>query len=136
MSSLRKTGLILAIILGLADVVLPFVFGDTPEGQVGPPPIITYLGVALGVLTLAGVAWYWRRFNKGAMWLIGVTRTISALSGVPAFIFGAAASIQVLVAVFIVLTIICLVLLFRRQPAPQPPGRSSLPAAGDSRSHG
>ena len=45
-----KAGLVLAIILGLANI--PFVLAPTPDGQEAPPMIVLVFALILGVLSI------------------------------------------------------------------------------------
>lgn len=72
-------GLVLAGLLGLADVVsLPFGDGETP------PVPVAIASAILGLITLTGVVLAWRG-RRGGIVAVIVTRLLSALSAVPAF---------------------------------------------------
>ncbi|NUR71720.1 MAG: hypothetical protein HOU81_12935 [Hamadaea sp.] len=77
MTALR-TGLVLAVLLGLADVAQPFSGGDFP------PMGVAIAGAALGLITIGSAVYAWRG-NRIATVAVVVTRLLSALSAVPAF---------------------------------------------------
>jgi len=104
-----RTGLILAFVLGLLDIVFTFV----PVGAGGPPGFILVIGLLLGLITCVGVALVWRSNARAALWAIVVTRILSSLSAIPAFGADVPAWIKVLVAVQIVVTVVDLVLLLK-----------------------
>jgi hypothetical protein len=112
-----RAGLVLAALLGVADVVTAFF--PTPEGQVGPPLPIVLLAGLLGVVTLAAVAVAWRTGRRGALRLIAGTRVLSAVTALPAFFVDVPPALKLIVAVGIVLTVVCVVLVLSpaRRPA-------------------
>ena len=63
-----RVGLVLAALLGVADVVSAFF--PTPEGEVGPPLPIVLLGGLLGIATLAAVVVAWRTGRRGALRIV------------------------------------------------------------------
>jgi hypothetical protein len=112
----RKIGLGLAIFLSLVDIVtafLPVLFDAGSDETGGSPVFLSLLGLSMGVLTLVAVTVVWRNGHRAANWLVILTRVISALAGVPAFIFGAPVFILASVVVQLVLTVLCVVLLLR-----------------------
>ena len=108
-TSRTRAGLVLAALLGLADVVSAFF--PTPEGEVGPPLPIVVLGGLLGVATLAAVAAAWRTGQRGMLRIIAATRVLSAISALPAFFVDIPAALKLVVAVGVVLTVVCVVLV-------------------------
>jgi hypothetical protein len=108
-TSRTRAGLVLAALLGLADVVSAFF--PTPEGEVGPPLPIVVLGGVLGVATLAAVAAAWRTGQRGMLRIIAATRVLSAISALPAFFVDIPAALKLVVAVGVVLTVVCVVLV-------------------------
>ena len=90
-----KTGLAIAALLALVDVVSAFF--PTPDGEDGPPLGVLVLGGILGVLTLALVRPAWRGNRTAARVAVGA-RILSALSAVPAFFVDVPAGILVAVA--------------------------------------
>ena len=82
-SSLSNAAAAIFAVLGLIDVALTGVIGSTDA-----PPLVVSLGVAaLGLITLLALVPA-RRGSRGALIAIVVTRVISAVLAVPAFIFG------------------------------------------------
>ena len=112
-----RVGLVLAVVLGLADVVSAFF--PTPEGEVGPPLAIVILGGVIGLATLAAVAVAWRSGRRGALRIVAGTRVLSAITALPAFFVDVPAWLKLVVAVLVVLTVVCVVLVLSpaRQPA-------------------
>jgi|1186.fasta_scaffold29770_3 hypothetical protein len=112
-----RVGLVLAVVLGLADVVSAFF--PTPDGEVGPPLAIVILGGVIGLATLAAVAVAWRSGRRGALRIVAGTRVLSAITALPAFFVDVPAWLKLVVAVLVVLTVVCVVLVLSpaRQPA-------------------
>jgi hypothetical protein len=112
-----RTGLVIAALLGVADVVSAFF--PTPDGEVGPPLPIVLLGGLLGLVTLAAVAVAWRSGRRGALRIVAGTRVLSAISALPAFFVDVPAWLKLVVAVLVVLTVVCVVLVLApaRRPA-------------------
>lgn len=97
------TGLVLAFLLGLSDLVL----AAAPDV---PAPVIV-IGALLGLITLAGAVLAWRGDRRG-IWAIVATRTLSALSAVPGlFVEDIPEGMKAGIAVSLVATIITLALL-------------------------
>ena len=108
-TSRTRAGLVLAALLGLADVISAFF--PTPDGEVGPPLPIVVLGGLLGVATLAAVAAAWRTGQRGMLRIVAATRVLSAISALPAFFVDIPAALKLVVAVAVVLTVACVVLV-------------------------
>lgn len=109
------TGLVLAGLLALGDIATPF----TSDGE-HPPIAIGIATAVIGLLTVVGIVLAWRGSRNGITTII-VTRLLSAVTAVPAFVvddvpgwaIGAAA-------VGIALTLLCVALLapqLRRRPS-------------------
>lgn len=95
-------------------------FFPTPDGELGPPLSIALLGGLLGIVTLAAVAVAWRTGRRGALRIVAGTRVLSAITALPAFFVDIPAWLAVAVAV--VLTVVCVVLVLApaRRAAPVP----------------
>jgi hypothetical protein len=104
-----RVGLVIAALLGVADVISAFF--PTPEGVVGPPLPIVLLGGLLGVATLAAVVVAWRTGRRGALRIVAGTRVLSAISALPAFFVEIQPAVKLIVAVAVVLTVVCVVLV-------------------------
>ena len=119
-STANKVGFVLAILLGILDMVS--MANPTPEGEVGPPLPILAFGTLLGLVTVIAVAVGWARRNRAAIRAGAAARILSALLALPAFIApDVPALLKTLAAVFILLTIVTLVLMLspgRRTTAP------------------
>ena len=101
-------GLVLCALLGLLDVLFAFDVSDD-----APPIPVLVIGAAVGLLTLAGVRLAWRDPRRGTT-AIAVSRTLSALLGIPVFLVEDAPDwAPGIVTVSIVLTVIGLGLLFK-----------------------
>jgi hypothetical protein len=112
----NKIGLVLAGLLGLADV-LSILAPASDDGN-GPPFIVLALDCVLGVLTLAAVVYTWRTGNRVGARVLAGTRILSALTSLPAFfVSGVPAGVVVLAAVGVVLTVVAVGLVLTR-PAP------------------
>ena len=105
-----RIGLGIAALLGLLDCTSLF-FPPSEPGEVGPPVGILALGTLLGVATLVAVLVAWRTGRGAAVWVAAVTRIVSVLLALPAFVFGAPREVQQLVAVFVVISIVAVALM-------------------------
>jgi hypothetical protein len=108
-STRTRVGLALAALLGVADVVSAFF--PTPDGEVGPPLPIVLLGGVIGLATLAAVVVGWRSGGRGALRIVAGTRVLSAITALPAFFVDVPAWLKLVVAVAVVLTVVCVVLV-------------------------
>jgi hypothetical protein len=77
---LLTAGLVLAALLGAADLATPFV----TDGE-HPPIVIALLAAALGLATLVALVPAWRG-GRGAGWVVLATRLVSAVTALPAFV--------------------------------------------------
>ncbi|MDT4988053.1 MAG: hypothetical protein QOI74_2147 [Micromonosporaceae bacterium] len=118
LSKLNKAGLVLAFLIGLADLTSPF--QPTPGGQDGPPYAILLLDAALGLITVVAVVVAWRTAKRGAVRLVAGARIISMITALPAFFVDVPAGIKVLVGVMVLLTVavVTMVLTPARRPVP------------------
>ncbi len=118
LSTKNKVGLVIAGLLGLADI--PAVLMPTPEGEVGPPFGILILGTICGVITVVAVIIGWTKANRGAIRVAAGARIISMLTALPAFFVDVPWFIKALVTVFTILTVISVVLMLSpaRQTSP------------------
>jgi hypothetical protein len=109
LSTKNKVGLVIAGLLGLADI--PAVLMPTPEGDVGPPFGILILGTICGVITVVAVIIGWTKANRGAIRVAAGARIVSMITALPAFFVDVPAGIKILVTVAVVLTVISVVLM-------------------------
>jgi len=116
----NRAGLVLAALLGLVDVGSAFF--PTPDGEIGPPMSILVLDAVLGVVTLVAAAVAWRTGRRGALRVVAGTRVLSVITALPAFFVDVPPVVKLLVAVFVVLTVVCVVLVLApaRRPAAVP----------------
>jgi len=110
LTPMHKTGLALATLLALGDLVGPFTL-EPPEGEVGPPAIVLWLGLALGAITILGVAWAFRTAAPAARWLVAGSRVLSVLLALPAFFVDVPTPVKVLVGTVVALTAAVVVLV-------------------------
>jgi hypothetical protein len=116
----NRIGLVIAALLGLGDVISVFAVPTPAEGEDGPPMgILIFCGI-LGVITLVAVVIAWRTAGRTALRTIAGARVLSALTSVPAFFADIPAGLLISVAVGIVLTVICVVLILAPAERPVP----------------
>ena len=78
-SKLFVTGLVIAGLLGLGDLVTPL----TTDGET-PPMEVALICAVLGLITVAALVPAWRG-SRAAVTTIIVTRLLSAMTALPAF---------------------------------------------------
>lgn len=114
----NKVGLAIAGLISLANV--PSVFESQPDGEVGPPMTVLVLDTLLGVIGLVAVVVAWRTANRTALRVTAACLVIAAVTALPALFVDVPAFIKIAVAVFTVITMVALVLMFsgdrQRQP--------------------
>ena len=118
LSKLNKAGLIIAGVLGLIDITGPFTMpADT--GQDGPPIAILILDSILGLITVVAVVIAWRTARRGAVRIAAGARIVSMITALPAFFVDVPAALQVVVALFVAVTIasVAMMLIPAHQPA-------------------
>lgn len=117
----NKTGLVLAFLLGLADIA--FLAALSADSADKPPVAIVVLSVAIGVVTLVLVAVAWRAPTWPVMIAIIVLRVLSGLGDVPGLF--QSAGIVVTSVVHLLVSIVCIALLrdWIRRPAPAEQGQ-------------
>lgn len=111
-----RTGLILALVLALGDIVLGL--GQLlAAGTI--PDAVTLVILGLGAATLLVLPFAWRG-SVGAAWVAGITRVLSALSGMPAFFIAGIPAMMVFLAALgmaLAVAVVVLLLMGRRQAA-------------------
>jgi hypothetical protein len=114
----NKIGLGIAGLLSLANV--PSVLESPPDGEVGPPMVVLLADTVCGVIGLVAVVIAWRTGSRTAMRLAAACLVISIVTTLPALFVDVPAVIKVLAAVFTVVGLAALVLMFsgdrRRAP--------------------
>jgi hypothetical protein len=105
----NKVGLVLATLLGIAD--LASLLQPTPDGEVGPPFSILLVDGLLGVLTIVGVVIAWRSASRGAIRVVAGARILSAITALPAFFVDVPAALKVLVGVIVLVTLAVVVMI-------------------------
>jgi hypothetical protein len=109
LSTKNKVGLVIAGLLGLAD--LPSVLLPTPEGEVGPPFGVLVVGTICGVITVIAVVYAWVKASRGAIRIAAGARIVSMLTALPAFFVDVPAGIKILVTAAVILTVTSVVLM-------------------------
>ena len=129
LSTKNHIGLVLAVLLGASDVAsLAQLAGAQDSGAVGPPVAVLVLDGVLGVVTVLAAVAAWTRFHRRAAVRLGaLARVLSAVTALPAFfVSGVPSGVVVLVAVFVLVTLVDVWLLLSRSRAEVAP--ASLPA--------
>lgn len=116
LTPMHKTGLALATLLALGDLVGPFTL-ESPDGEVGPAAGVLWLGFAFGAITLIAAIWAFRTAAPTARWLVAGSRVLSVLLALPAFFVDVPTPVKVLVGALLGLTTAVVVLVLT--PAPE-----------------
>ena len=111
-----KVGLVLAILLGLANI--PFLFSPTPDGQDGPPYAVLVLSAVLGVVSVVAAVIAWRSGSRTAIRVAAATVIINAVTTIPALFADIDAGIKVASAVAILASVASVVLILGRPARP------------------
>ena len=98
--------------LGIANI--PFLFMPAPDGEDGPPLGVLILGAALGVLSVVTAAIALRNGNRAAIRVTAACVILNAVSSLPAFFVEVSAGVKLAVAVTVLASVACIVLLFSR----------------------
>ena len=107
MTRANKTGLVLASLLGLLDVINLFSINTPfPEGMTTPPDWLVILVAILGLVTLAAIVPAWRGNHRAVVVVVVVTRILSAISAVPAYFVNVPFYILITTTVLVVVTIL------------------------------
>jgi hypothetical protein len=109
-----RTGLVLAIVLGLAN--LPFLAMPAPDGEDGPPLGILVLGAVLGVVSIVTAVIAWRTGSRAAIRVTAACVIVNAVSALPAFFVDVEPAVKVAVSAFTLVSIVTVVLLLSRRP--------------------
>lgn len=107
-----KIGLGLTILMGLAS--LPSVLAPTPEGEVGPPFAILVVGTVLGLASIITAIWAWRTGNRLAIRLTAASVIVNTIAGLPGIFADIPPALRVATAVFTLLAVVAVVLMFSR----------------------
>jgi len=115
-STANKVGLGLIALAGAANLV-PTPPGD--DSHAGPPLFILIADAVLGVVMIVAAVHAWRKGNKAAVRLAAGAGILTILSALPAFfVDGVPKFIQVLVAVYSVVTIAAIALALAPAKSP------------------
>jgi hypothetical protein len=118
LSKANKIGLALAFVMGVLDIV---VIPTTPKDQPGPPMPVMILDTILGVITVVAVVIAWRSHSHGAIRITAGARILSMLTALPAFfVDGVPNPVRLLVAAFVVVTVLTVALLLSPSKAALP----------------
>ena len=106
----NKVGLVLAGLLGAADIS-SFFTSPTAPGEIGPPAGILVLDGVLGVITLVAVVAAFRTRRRGWVRLAAGARICSMITALPAFFVGVPDWLVAMVSAFVVITVVTVVLM-------------------------
>ena len=107
-----KVGLVLAILLGLANI--PFLFSPTPDGQDGPPYAVLVLSAVLGLISVVAAVIAWRSGSRTAIRVTAGTVIVNAVTTIPALFADVDAGIKVAAAITILASVASVVLILDR----------------------
>lgn len=109
-----KIGLAIAVVLGVLDIISLAM--PAPEDDAAGPPIgVLVFTTIMGLLTIVFAFLAWKRHSRNAIRGVVVTRFLSALSAVPAFfVSDVPGPVVVLVAVFVVVTVVTIALVMSK----------------------
>ncbi|MEO5653391.1 MAG: hypothetical protein ABIN79_10125 [Marmoricola sp.] len=114
----NKVGLALAGLISLTNV--PSVLEPAPGGEVGPPFVVMLADTVVGLIGLVAVIIAWRSGSRTAIRVAAACLVVALVTALPALFVEVPAFIKVLVAVFTLITLATLVLMFsgdrRRMP--------------------
>ncbi|MET1060589.1 MAG: hypothetical protein ABWX84_13390 [Nocardioides sp.] len=118
LSTRNKVGLAIGGLISLANV--PSVLTAPPEGEVGPPMEVLLVDTIVGLIGLVAVVIAWRSGSRTAMRVAAACLVVALVTALPALFVDVPAVIKIMVAVFTVVTLVSLVLMFsgdrRRAP--------------------
>jgi hypothetical protein len=113
LSARNKTGLILAILLGLGELANISQVGK--QGPGGPPTPVLLAGAVLGPLIVVAAIYGWVSRNRAGGRIVAGALILSAIGALPAFFFsGVPAQDIVVVAALVVVTIVTIMLVLAR----------------------
>lgn len=113
----NRVGVVLAVLLGLADIAgLAALGGTLAPGEEGPPDVVLVFGAVLGVITVVAAVLAWVRRSRAGLRVAAVSRLLSMILGLPAFfVDGVPNPLVVLAAVGLVLSLVTVALLVSRR---------------------
>jgi hypothetical protein len=113
----NRVGVVLAVLLGLADLGNLALLGATPApGEQGPPDAVLVFGAVMGLVTVVAAVFAWARRSRAGLRVAAASRLLSALGSLPAFfVDGVPNGVVVLVAVGLVVTLATVALLVSRR---------------------
>ena len=114
-SSRRRAGLALGIVVGLSNIPAAWIpGGETESGSpTGPPPFIVMFGLGAGLIIAGLLVAAWRRRSRALVRVAAVVMVLVALSAVPAF-FGPDVPpwVVAIAGAYVLATVVALVLMF------------------------
>ena len=112
----NRVGVVLAVLLGLTDVVGLFVTPTPGPGEQGPPEVVLIFGAVMGVITIAACVYAWVRNSRGGLRVAAATRLLSMITALPAFfVEGVPAPLVMTAAMGVVITLVTVALLVSRR---------------------
>jgi hypothetical protein len=107
LSAKNKTGLVIAAVLGVLDIVGMVATPEPAPGEQGPPAAVLVAAGVLGVVTVVAAIWSLRTGNRIGSRIVAATRILSAVGALPAFfVEGVPAGLVALAAAGVVLTVV------------------------------
>jgi hypothetical protein len=112
----NKTGLVLAILLGLFDLASPLALRQTDGSTAaGPPTAVLIADAVLGLVTVVAAIYMWMSRNRVGGRIVAGARILSVISALPSFfVSGEPSPVIVLVAAIVVVTVVTVVLVLAR----------------------
>jgi hypothetical protein len=120
LSARNKTGLILAILLALAELQSPLHLGPNYKpGTDGPPVPIAVGGAALGLVTVIAAIYMWVSRNRVGGRIVAGAQILSVIAGLPALFVSVvpAPVVAVLAALYVVAIVAVMLVLAPPKPA-------------------
>jgi hypothetical protein len=107
-SAALTAGIVLLGLISLVNILLVLI----PAEEEGPPAIIVWGGVVLGVAGLVAAVGLWQR-RRWALWTAGVVLVLGILSAAPGIPFASDAGLRLAATAGAAFGVVNLVLLFR-----------------------
>lgn len=114
----NKVGLAVAGLVCLVNV--PSVLESAPDGEVGPPMVVLLADTLCGVIGLVAVVIAWRSGSRAAMRVVAACLVVALVTALPALFVDVPAVVKILVAVFTLISLASLVLMFSSDRQHQP----------------
>jgi hypothetical protein len=114
-TGLNTVGLVLGVLLSIADFAGLGLIGSGSDDEAGPPAPVLIFCAVMGVLTIVGVVALWRGGSRRWLRLAAGSRVLSAVTSLPAFfVDDVSASLKAVSALGILVTVGALMLMAAR----------------------